>query len=144
MGTAHDQSRKLVSQYFDAYDRQDTDGIRQLVSDSYSLHLTGMRPMDWEGTKQFYKEAWNSFPDLRHEILDLVTEGNKVAVRYNIMGTHKGVFQGLPPSGKKVSFSAMAFISLTDGRVAEEWEIADTFGLMQQIGVTNPDESTDR
>jgi hypothetical protein len=42
----------------------------------------------------------------------------------------------MPPTGKEVSFSAMDFITLVDGRVAEEWEIADTIGLMQQIGAT--------
>jgi predicted ester cyclase len=59
---------------------------------------------------------------------------DKVAVRYNIIGTHKGEFQGIPPTGKEVSFGAMDFITLIDGKVAEEWEIADTMGLMQQIG----------
>jgi steroid delta-isomerase-like uncharacterized protein len=143
MGTAQDQNRHLVSQYFDAYDRQDKDRIGQLVSNSYFLHLAGMRPMDRNGTKQFYEEAWKSFPDLHHEILDLVMEGDKVAVRYNIIGTHKGEFQGLKPSGRKVSFSAMAFIRLIDGKVAEEWEIADTMGLMQQIGAINLPPSTE-
>jgi predicted ester cyclase len=64
---------------------------------------------------------------------DIVAEGDKVAVRYNIIGTHKGELQSIPSTGKKVSFSAMDFITLIDGKVAEEWEIADTMGLMQQI-----------
>ena len=90
--------------------------------------------MNWEGTKQFYAGAWSSFPDLHHEILEIVAEGDKVAVRYNIIGTHKGEFQGIPPTGKEVSFSAIGFITLIDGKVAEEWEVADNTGLMQQIG----------
>jgi predicted ester cyclase len=63
-----------------------------------------------------------------------VTEGDKVAVRYNIIGTHKGELQGIPPTGQEISFSAMDFITLIDSKVAEEWEIADNMGLMQQIG----------
>ena len=90
--------------------------------------------MDWNGTKQFYAPLWSAFPDLHHDILDLVTEGDKVSVRYNIIGTHKGELQGIPPTGQEVSFSAMDFITLIDGKVAEEWEIADNMGLMQQIG----------
>jgi predicted ester cyclase len=96
--------------------------------------------MDWNATKQFYAAAWSAFPDLHHDILDMVAEGegeeDKVAVRYNIIGTHKGELQGIPPTGKEVSFSAMDFITLVDSKVAEEWEIADTMGLMQQIGAT--------
>jgi predicted ester cyclase len=64
----------------------------------------------------------------------MVAEGDKVAVRLNVTGTHKGELQGIPPTGKKVSFSAMDFITLIDGKVAEEWMNADTMGLMQQIG----------
>lgn len=90
--------------------------------------------MDWNGTKQFYAEVWRAFPDLNHEIVEMVTEGeNKVAVRYNIIGTHKGEFQGIPPTGKKVSFGAMAFITIIDYKVTEEWEVADTMRLLQQL-----------
>ena len=137
MGSAEEQNKQVVHQYFEAYDQQDTETIGQLVSSSnYFLHLSGMPPMDWNGTKQFYAAAWSAFPDLHHEIFDIVAEGDKVAVRYNIIGTHKGELQGIPPTGKEVSFSAMDFITLVDGKVAEEWEIADTIGLMQQIGAT--------
>jgi steroid delta-isomerase-like uncharacterized protein len=139
MASAQEQQRnkQVVRQYFEAYDRQDTEKIGQLVSRSnYSFHLSGMPPMDWNATKQFYTAIWSAFPDLHHEILDMVAEEgeDKVAVRYNIIGTHKGELQGIPPTGKEVSFGAMDFITLIDGKVAEEWEIADTMGLMQQIG----------
>jgi steroid delta-isomerase-like uncharacterized protein len=138
--SAQDQQRRnkqVVRQYFEAYDRHDTERIGQLVSSgNYTFHLSGMpSPMDWNATKQFYTAAWSAFPDLHHDILDIVTEGeDKVAVHYNIIGTHKGELQGIPPTGKEVSFGAMDFIILIDGKVAEEWEIADTMGLMQQIG----------
>jgi steroid delta-isomerase-like uncharacterized protein len=135
METAQEQNKQLVRQYFEAYDQQDTERIGQLVSsNNYSFHISGMQHMDWNGTKQFYAAAWSAFPDLHHEILDIVVEGDKVAVRYNIIGTHKGEFQGISPTGKEVSFSAMGFITLIDGKVAKEWEVADNMGLMQQIG----------
>jgi predicted ester cyclase len=66
--------------------------------------------------------------------VDMVAEGDKVAVRLNVTGTHKGELQGIPPTGKQVSFNATDFITFTDGKVAEEWVNADTMGLMQQIG----------
>ncbi len=135
MRSTEEQNKQLVRQYFEAYDQQDTERIGQLVSSSnYSFHLSGMPPMDWNGTKQFYAAIWSAFPDLHHDILDIVAEGDKVAVRYNIIGIHKGELQGIPPTGKEVSFGAMDFITLINGKVAEEWEIADTMGLMQQIG----------
>jgi hypothetical protein len=47
---------------------------------------------------------------------------------------HKGEFQGIAPTGKKVSFNAMNFLTVIDGKITEERVIADTIGLMQQIG----------
>jgi steroid delta-isomerase-like uncharacterized protein len=135
MGTAEEQNKQLVSQFFEAFDRQDTEVMDQLVSSgNYSVHFSGIPPMDWNGTKQFSAAFYSAFPDLRHNIVDMVAEGDKVAVRLNVTGTHKGELQGIPPTGKKVSFNATDFITLMDGKVAEEWVNADIMGLMQQIG----------
>ena len=76
----------------------------------------------------------NAFPDIRNNIVDTVAEGDKVAVRFNVTATHKGEFQSIPPSGKKVSFGGMAFLTVIDAKVTEEWATADMMELMQQIG----------
>jgi steroid delta-isomerase-like uncharacterized protein len=136
MGTVEEQNKQLVRQFFDAFDRQDTEVMDQLVSStSYSLHFLGTPPTDWNGTKQFSAAFYIAFPDLHHNIVDMVAEGeDKVAVRLNVTGTHKGEFQGIPPTGKKVSFNATDFVTLQDGKIVEERVNADTMGLMQQIG----------
>jgi steroid delta-isomerase-like uncharacterized protein len=137
MASAQEQQRnkQVVRQLFEATDRHDIERMRQLISiTNYLFHFPGMPPMDWNTTKQFSTALASSFPDLGHEIVDMVAEGDKVAVRLNVTGTHKGELQGIPPTGKKVSFSAMDFITLIDGKVAEEWLNADIMGLIQQIG----------
>ncbi|MDQ3908838.1 MAG: ester cyclase, partial [Thermoproteota archaeon] len=63
-----------------------------------------------------------------------VAEGDRVAVSINLTGTHKGEFQGIPPTGKQISFTAMDILTIIDGKVTEEWATADMMGLMQQIG----------
>jgi steroid delta-isomerase-like uncharacterized protein len=137
MATAQElqRNKQVVRQLFEATDQHDIERMGQLISSTnYLFHFPGMQPMDWNTTKQFSTALASSFPDLRHEIVEMVAEGDKVAVRLNVTGTHKGELQGIPPTGKKVSFSAMDFITLMDGKVAEEWMNADTIGLIQQIG----------
>jgi steroid delta-isomerase-like uncharacterized protein len=137
MTTAQEQqkNKQVVRQLFEATDRKDVERMGQLVSTSnYLFHFPGMPPMDWNTTKQFSTAFVSSFPDLHHEIVDMVAEGDKVAVRLTVTGTHKGELQGIPPTGKKVTFDATDFITLIDGKVSEEWLNADTMGLMQQIG----------
>jgi steroid delta-isomerase-like uncharacterized protein len=95
-----------------------------------------------ERDKQFIAAINNAFPDLHNNIVDMVAEGDKVAVRFDVIATHKGEFLGIPPSGKKVSFGGTAFLTIIDGKVSEEWATADMMGLMQQIGAIPAPRST--
>ena len=131
-----EQNKQLVSQFFETLDRQDIEMMDQLVSSTnYSLHFSGMPPMDWnENKKEFLAPFTKAFPDLRRNIVDMVAEGDKVAVSINVTGTYKGEFQGIPATGKQVSFTAMDILTIIDGKITEEWATADMMGLMQQIG----------
>ena len=131
-----EQNKQLVSQFFETLDRQDIEMMDQLVSSTnYFLHFSGMPPMDWnENKKEFLAPFTKAFPDLRRNIVDMVAEGDKVAVSINVTGTYKGEFQGIPPTGKQVSFTAMDILTIIDGKITEEWATADMIGLMQQIG----------
>ena len=134
--SVQEQNKQMVRQFFEAFDRHDTERIGQLVSSTdYTFHFLGMPPMDWNGTKQFIIAITNAFPDVHHEIVDIVAEGeDKVADRFNITGTHKGEFQGISPTGKKTSFGGMQFCTIKNGKITEIWANVDIMGLMQQIG----------
>jgi steroid delta-isomerase-like uncharacterized protein len=135
------QSKQIVRLLFEASNQQDIEKIAQLVSiNSYSFYFSGNPPMDWNGHIQLFTAFNNAFSDLHRNIEDMVAEGGKVAVRFTITGTHTGELQGIPPSGKKISFDAMDFLTILDGKITEEWVTADMMGLMQQIGAV-PGES---
>jgi steroid delta-isomerase-like uncharacterized protein len=131
-----EQNKQVVRQFFEAFDRHDTERIGQLVSSTdYTFHFLGMPPMDWNGHKQFIIAITNAFPDVHHDIVEMIAEGeDKVADRFNITGTHKGEFQGIPPTGKKTSFGGMQFCTIKNGKITEIWANVDMMGLMQQIG----------
>jgi steroid delta-isomerase-like uncharacterized protein len=134
--STQEQNKQVIRQFFEAFDRHDTERIGQLVSSTdYTFHFLGMPPMDWNGHKQFIITITNAFPDVHHEIIDMVAEGeDKVADRFNITGTHKGEFQGIPPTGKKTSFGGMQFCTIINGKITEIWANVDMMALMQQIG----------
>ena len=132
-----EQNKQVVRQFFELLDRHDTESMGQLLisSTDYSFHIGGMpSPVDWNEHKRLLAGFNSAFPDLHHEIVDMVAEGDKVAIRLSVTGTHKGEFQGIPPTGKKLSLDEMGFISIIDGKIVEGWISADTMGLMQQIG----------
>ena len=136
--SVQEQNKHLVLQLFEAGDRHDMERMEQLVSTTnYTVHFSGMpTTMDWNGHKQFLAAINSAFADIHHDLGDILAEGeDKVAVRWNnITATHIGEFQGIPPSGKRVSFSAMHFLTIKDGKIVEHWVNADMMGLMRQIG----------
>jgi steroid delta-isomerase-like uncharacterized protein len=129
-------NKRIVSQFFELLGRYDIERMEQLLvsSTQYSFHPSGMADMDWNAHKQLLATITRAFPDLHHNIKDMVAEGDKVAVRLNVTGTHKGEFQGIQPSGKKLSLDEMAFLTIIDGRITEGWITSDTMSFMQQIG----------
>jgi steroid delta-isomerase-like uncharacterized protein len=138
--TQEQQNKQVVRQFFEALNRQDTERMDELVSSNgYSLHFSGMPPMDWDANKkEFLAPFAKAFPDLHRNIVDMVAEGDKVAVSLNVTGAYKGEFQGIPATGKQVSFTAMDMLTISDGKITEEWATADMMGLMQQIGAIPP------
>jgi predicted ester cyclase len=62
------------------------------------------------------------------------TEGDYVPTRSTIRGWHEGELMGLPPTAREVEFSNLTISRCRDGKIEEEWELADTVSLMRQVG----------
>jgi steroid delta-isomerase-like uncharacterized protein len=74
------------------------------------------------------------FPDIQWTLEEMIAEGDKVAARFTMRGTHSGTFLGVPPTGKAIAVQAMNIYRLRDGHFIEEHGQPDMLGLLQQIG----------
>jgi len=110
------------SSYFDFYD------------DSLMIHgFPPNLPANKEGFKQFIYLLWKAFPDIIITFDDIIIEGNKVACRYNLAGTHKGEFVDLQPTDKQFRINGMTIFSFRDAKVIERWNLVDMMSLMEQL-----------
>jgi len=66
---------------------------------------------------------------------EIFSTGDRVVVRWTGTGTHVGEMNGIPPTGRKISVDAISIHRMADGRIAETWEVWDTLGFLQQLGV---------
>lgn len=73
------------------------------------------------------------FPAYELVAEQLVTEGDTVALRGKFHGTHRGLFAGIAPTGKRVSADVMLFYRLQSGRITSHWMVFDMMGLMGQL-----------
>ena len=112
------------SSYFDFYDDS-------LIIHGFPQNL----PTNKEGFKQFIYLLWKAFPDIRIMFDDIIIEGNKVACRYNLTGTHKGEFMDLRPTDKQFRVNGMTIFSFRDAKCVQRWNLVDMISLMEQLGI---------
>jgi len=75
--------------------------------------------------KETFSEAREGFPDLSITVEDVMAEGDRVAARVTMRGTHLGEFQGIAPTGKRVEVKAMDMFRISNGKIVEHWGHAD-------------------
>ena len=76
----------------------------------------------------------SGFPDIQWTLEETVVEGNVIAARFTMRGTHRGAFMGTPPTGKTIAVQALNIYRLSHGKIVSEVGQPDLLGLMQQIG----------
>lgn len=106
--------------------------VDELVTSAYVIDGVGQGPA---AVRQNVATFRSAFPDVHLTVLDLVAEGNRVAVRMRIEGTHRGAFRGIPPTGRRVSYEEMGFWHLANGKLRAGWFVAGALGLRIQLGV---------
>lgn len=87
-----------------------------------------------EAFKPFARNLRGSLPDIHIRVEDMLAEGDRVALRVSVDGTHKGEGLGVPPTGRRVRFSGIIIIRVRGGQIVEGWNSWDQLGLLQQIG----------
>jgi steroid delta-isomerase-like uncharacterized protein len=80
----------------------------------------------------------DGFPDLQVTIDDVVSEDDKVVVRWSASGTHKGAGLGIPPSKRRVSFRGMSWIVFANGRIVKGWDSWNLGQLFAQLTAQEP------
>lgn len=86
------------------------------------------------GFKQLIAALIKAFPDLKEIVEDQIAEGDRVATRYKILGTHVSEFVGTDPSGVRIAISGTDISRIVDGKIQEIWANFDALAILQQIG----------
>jgi steroid delta-isomerase-like uncharacterized protein len=91
-----------------------------------------------DGLKDILRSMRAGFPDIIFSIQEQITEGDKVASRFEWSGTHKGEFLGVPATDRSVKVWGVVIDRLENGRIRDTRIIMDTLGLMAQLGALPP------
>jgi steroid delta-isomerase-like uncharacterized protein len=89
------------------------------------------------GFKPFFHQFRAAFPDLKITVEDVIAEGDKVAIRCSVRGTHTGEGLQVAASGRPIAVTGISIIRVKDGKIVESWNNFDFLALFQQIGALN-------
>ena len=107
--------------------------IAELLDPGAVGHLEGLMTRGVEDFMQARAFLLDAFPDFRITIDDMVSEGDNVAVRWEVTGTHRGDLLGVAATGKAVAFRGITWLRFADGRIVEGWDSWNQGRLMHEL-----------
>jgi steroid delta-isomerase-like uncharacterized protein len=131
-----DENKAIVRRFYEEIDKGNIDALDELVDPEYINHAPPPFTISpgRRGLKEAFRLFWTATPG-RHEIEDMVAEGDKVVTRMTAYGTHAGDLPGIPATGKSLTMTAIAIHRIADGKIMEHWSAKDELGFLQQLGV---------
>ncbi|MDQ4076676.1 MAG: ester cyclase [Chloroflexota bacterium] len=116
------------------------DAVDRYIAGDYVRHDPGL-PTEVhgpEGIERLVPMYRSAFPDIHFTAADILAEGDRVVVRWDVRGTHQGDLMGIPPTGREVRLTAIEIFRLANGKIAEQWVLVDNLGMLQQLGAFPP------
>jgi steroid delta-isomerase-like uncharacterized protein len=128
--------KDFFKQFIQFINTADENLAQQLISPVAKFHVPGQHePLQGpKGYLMIISMMRSGFPNIQWTLEDLITEGDKVAARFTMRGTHNGEFFGVPSTGKLIAVQAINFYRLANEQIIEEYGQPDMLGLLRQIG----------
>ena len=131
-----EESKAIMSRFWEVWEQGDIDSLDELLAPDYVNHTLAAPdlPPGPEGVKEVVSMFRSGIPDLRVVIEDMIAEGDRVATRYALEGTHGGDLFGVAPTGRHLSIKSMTIERLSGGKIVEHWRVTDELDMMRQLG----------
>jgi predicted ester cyclase len=134
-----EQNKALVREFENLLNARELESALALFNPNFVDHTPEVGlPAGIEGVRMFFTMQFAALPDGKTTSLDMIAEGDKVVHRMSGEGTHQGMFFGIPPTGKHVTWTFIDIWRIEDEELAEHWVEADMMGVMQQLGMVPP------
>ncbi|MBV9279943.1 MAG: ester cyclase [Chloroflexi bacterium] len=138
---AHEENKALIRRLFEEVFNQGRDDVvDEIIAPNYVARFPG-RPDPLrgpDGVKQNQRVFRTAFPDIHETVEEMITQGDRLAVRWTGSGTQHGPLMGIPPTGKQVTVTGISIFRIADGKVVEGWISMDLLAVLQQLGAMPP------
>lgn len=129
------EAKALVRRFVEGFNAKDPASLSTAYGESYDLDFPGgPSGHGVAGIREASSAFLAAFPDLHFSIEALLSDGDRVAWRWVMTGTHRGALGPFAASGARVTLPGVSLFTVRDGLIVEDRVRADMVGLLQQIG----------
>jgi steroid delta-isomerase-like uncharacterized protein len=133
-------NRRLMNRFVEFINTASEQLADELISTDATFHVPGS-PGPMHGPKGYLTILAMmrvGFPDVRWTLEETIAEGDRIAARFTMRGTHSGTFFGVPPTGTPIAVQAMNLYRFSGEKIVEEYGQPDLLRLLIQIGAVSP------
>jgi predicted ester cyclase len=130
-------AEQVARSYFERVTARDPDGMMDHweaggIGDIHGL-VKLKAPDEY---REWFSDMFAAFPDLRFEVIEVVAEGDKAAVRWSIDATFNGStrFEGMEPTGSRVQLEGVDILTIRNGRIASLEAYLNGMEMARQVG----------
>ena len=105
--------------------------VDEVVSPRFTSHDWPEGATGPQAFRKYYAAMRAAVPDARYEVDDLIAEGDRVVVRWRLLGTHEGDFRGIAPTGHAIELKGIAIYRVDEGKLIERWVVSDLYGMLE-------------
>ena len=136
MAAVADQNKAVVSRFYnDVFVNHDMSHIDEHMRDDYIQHNADC-PQGKAGFLDFFGTIFRAVPDFSYTLKRMVGDGDIVMTYSTTTGTHTGgEWLGQEATGNRLSFDVVDIFRLEEGKIAEHWDVADTFTFFSTLGI---------
>lgn len=129
-----DMSSTVVFRWLAAGDAGELDAFDELLHPDAVIHAPArLSTTSADEEKAVWQDALSAMPDLRHDVKEVVVDGEVEMARVVVTGTLTASFGGIEGTGRSFRIDQAVITHLRDGKVGEAWEIADIDSLRAQV-----------
>jgi predicted ester cyclase len=128
-----DTNEAALMRAVEAWNSGDVDSYMKLYAESIKLHSGTYDFPDKEAVERMYRGFHGATSHLRLDIHEKFGDGDKLAVRYTVTGTHTGELMGIPPTGGEISMTGITIMHFEDGAVVERWDADDSVEVLARL-----------
>lgn len=132
---------EVAKRYFEALSAHDLEAAIDCWEQGGVDRLVGQQELVApHGTRAYFKELFEAFPDFRFEVVDTTTYRNRTAVRWRAEATFAGpgLFQGFEPNGAHIALEGCDVVTVADGKIRALDAYLDSGTIARQLGFLPP------